>query len=231
MEWRPLGGKRAHTTTYDANDNILLDFYEERLNGQWVNSARYTYTYDVNGRQTFLLDEELSNGQLVNSLRETLTYDVQGNLTSLWHYSWIDLSWTPADLQNGDGSSYAFVVTDSAGNYNTYQGYNFTFTYKTIVTGDASPIADLPATYSLWQNYPNPFNPSSTIKFELPRTSLVDLSVFDILGRRVSVLVNDRRDAGVYEVKFDGSNLASAVYFYRLQARDFTQTKRLLLLK
>jgi hypothetical protein len=59
----------------------------------------------------------------------------------------------------------------------------------------------------------------------------VDLSVFDILGRRVSVLVNDRRDAGVYEEKFDGSNLASGVYFYRLQAGDFVQTKKLLILR
>ena len=59
----------------------------------------------------------------------------------------------------------------------------------------------------------------------------MNLSVFDILGREVSVLVNDRRDAGVYEEKFDGSNLASGVYFYRLQAGDFVQTKKLLILR
>jgi hypothetical protein len=57
------------------------------------------------------------------------------------------------------------------------------------------------------------------------------LTVFDMLGREVSVLVNERRDAGVHEVKFDGSNLASGVYFYRLQAGDFVQSKRLLILK
>jgi hypothetical protein len=83
----------------------------------------------------------------------------------------------------------------------------------------------------LRQNYPNPFNPSTTIKFELPRTSQVNLSVFESLGREVSVLVNDRRDAGVHEVKFDGSNLAGGVYFYRLQAGDFVQTRKLLLLR
>jgi hypothetical protein len=83
----------------------------------------------------------------------------------------------------------------------------------------------------LIQSYHNPFNPSTTIKYELPKSSAVRLSVFDILGREVSVLVNERRVAGVYQVKFDGSNLASGVYFYRLQAGDFVQTKRLLLLK
>jgi hypothetical protein len=69
------------------------------------------------------------------------------------------------------------------------------------------------------------------IKYELPKTSHVTLSVYDILGREVSVLVNDRREAGVHEVKFDGSNLASGVYFYRIQAGDFVQAKRLTILK
>jgi hypothetical protein len=100
-----------------------------------------------------------------------------------------------------------------------------------MVTGVEMSSTEVPEMFELEQNYPNPFNPSTTIKYELPRTSQVSLTVFDILGREVSVLVNDRRDAGVYEVKFDGSNLASGVYFYRIQAGDFTQTKRLLLLK
>jgi parallel beta-helix repeat protein len=89
----------------------------------------------------------------------------------------------------------------------------------------------MPAKYLLHQNYPNPFNPSTTIKYELPQSAMVKLSVYDMLGREVYVLVNERREAGVHEVKFDGSSLASGVYFYRLQAGDFTQTKRLLLLR
>jgi hypothetical protein len=88
-----------------------------------------------------------------------------------------------------------------------------------------------PFRFDLEQNYPNPFNPSTTIKFELPRTSQVSLAVFDVLGRQVSVLVNEKREAGVYEVKFDGSALSSGVYFYRLQAGSFVATKKLLLMK
>jgi hypothetical protein len=72
---------------------------------------------------------------------------------------------------------------------------------------------------------------NTTIKFELPRASQVNLSVYDILGREVSLLVNGKREAGVHEVKFDGSNLASGVYFYRLQAGDFVQTRTILLLR
>ncbi len=104
----------------------------------------------------------------------------------------------------------------------------------------------MPKAFALLQNYPNPFNPSTTIKYELPRASQVNLSVYDVLGRQVSVLVNERRNAGVHEVKFDASGLSSGMYFYRLQVRpldsaigrdsksgagDFVQTRRFLLLK
>ena len=95
----------------------------------------------------------------------------------------------------------------------------------------ADRVGGIPTSTYLYQNYPNPFNPTTTIKFQLPGTTHVTLTMFDVLGRQVSVLVNDRRESGVYEVKVDGSNLASGVYFYRLQAGSYVLTKRLLLLK
>ncbi len=88
-----------------------------------------------------------------------------------------------------------------------------------------------PTIHLLYQNYPNPFNPSTTIKYELPRSSEVRLSVFDMLGREVTVLVDERREAGVHEIKFEGSALSSGVYFYRLLAGSFVETKRLILVK
>jgi hypothetical protein len=89
----------------------------------------------------------------------------------------------------------------------------------------------LPEDFILEQNYPNPFNPSTTIKYALPQSLVVRLSVYDLLGREVSAIVNERRDAGVHEVKFDGSNFVSGVYFYRLQAGTYTKTKKLTVLK
>jgi hypothetical protein len=89
----------------------------------------------------------------------------------------------------------------------------------------------MPMTYELKQNYPNPVNPSTTITYELLKSSMVRLSVYDILGREVSVLVSERREAGVHEVKFDGSGLSSGVYLYRLQAGEFVQTRKLVLLQ
>jgi len=100
-----------------------------------------------------------------------------------------------------------------------------------MITSVSLEAAALPLSFMLHQNFPNPFNPSTTIKYELPRSAVVNLSVYDLLGRMVSVLVNERREAGVHEVKFNGSNLASGVYFYRLTAGDFVQTRKLLLVR
>jgi hypothetical protein len=80
----------------------------------------------------------------------------------------------------------------------------------------------------LSQNCPDPFNPSRTIKYELPRTSRVTLTVYDVLGQQVSALVDERREAGAHEVTFDGSDLASGVCFYRLRAGDFVAAKKLM---
>jgi hypothetical protein len=91
--------------------------------------------------------------------------------------------------------------------------------------------ANVPERTGLEQNYPNPFNPRSRIRYQLSSTSDVSLRVYDILGQEVATLVNDRKPAGHYEVQFDGTALGSGVYFYRLHAGDFVQTKRLVLIK
>lgn len=89
----------------------------------------------------------------------------------------------------------------------------------------------LPQNYSLSQNYPNPFNPSTTIKYDIPKESFVKLKIYDILGREVKTLVKEQKSAGTYKVTFEASNLSSGVYFYRIQAGNFVQTKKLILLK
>jgi len=89
----------------------------------------------------------------------------------------------------------------------------------------------LPTTFSLFQNYPNPFNPSTVISYQLPANALVTLKVFDELGRLVRTLVEDRQSAGTHSVTFNASSLSSGVYFYRLSAGSFVQTRKLMLLK
>ena len=89
----------------------------------------------------------------------------------------------------------------------------------------------IPKEYSLYQNYPNPFNPTTTIKFDLPNDGLVQLEIFDILGRRIVSLLEEYKTAGSYEQVFNASSLASGVYVYKLQAGDFVSSKKMILLK
>jgi hypothetical protein len=99
---------------------------------------------------------------------------------------------------------------------------------KTVGIGDN---AATPARYQLAQNYPNPFNPSTTLQFQVPQKSFVSLKVFDLLGRELASLVNEERQAGIYRVTWDASKLPSGVYFYRLQAGNFVETKKMVFAK
>jgi hypothetical protein len=132
----------------------------------------------------------------------------------------------PAAITALGGNTWGIVYACWTAPYVAY----FT-TYKNTLTGIGEVPGNIPPAYALFQNFPNPFNPATVIRFQIPAASDVRLSVFDVLGREVSVLVNERRGAGVHEVRFDGSNLASGMYFYRLQAGSVVQTKKLLLLR
>ena len=92
-------------------------------------------------------------------------------------------------------------------------------------------INQIPSKYELFQNYPNPFNPTTNVKFSILNSGNVKLIVYDVMGREVQTLVNEKLQAGTYETTFDGSNLNSGVYFYKLMTQGFTETKRMLMIK
>ena len=112
---------------------------------------------------------------------------------------------------------------------------NAGFRYVTLVgqgiIGIEDEFGSVPAEYTLSQNHPNPFNPTTTIKYRLPLSGEVSLIVYNLLGEEVASLVNGTVPAGNHRVSWDASNVASGIYFYRLQAGDFVQTRKMLLLK
>lgn len=101
---------------------------------------------------------------------------------------------------------------------------------KLPVSNEKEP-EEIPSSIKLHQNYPNPFNPSTTISFELDNPTKVTLTIFDALGRTISVLLDDRRTSGLHEISFDASGLSSGIYFYRLETGAFFETKRFTLIK
>jgi hypothetical protein len=85
--------------------------------------------------------------------------------------------------------------------------------------------------YQLKQNYPNPFNPETTIEFNIAKTSNVKISVFNIVGQELEVLVNSKMQAGNYKTVFNGAKYASGIYFYRIEAGNFSDVRKMLIVK
>ena len=105
--------------------------------------------------------------------------------------------------------------------------YNGSYNYSKEIDIDVTS----PNKFTLEQNYPNPFNPVTTLRYSIPQASQVNIKVFDVLGNERDLLVNEEKPAGSYSVKFDGSSLSSGIYFYRMKAGDYSETKKLILLK
>ena len=116
------------------------------------------------------------------------------------------------------------------GGYTNLEVYLNTLTGE-LVTGVEVASGFRPENFSLGQNFPNPFNPTTVISFQLSAVSEIKLTVYDVLGREVAVLVNERKPAGIHEVKFDAAGLSSGVYLYRLEAGNFVQARKLILLR
>jgi len=109
-----------------------------------------------------------------------------------------------------------------------YQPLVATFNFDVPVSVETEIV---PTEFKLYQNYPNPFNPSTIINYYIPELSIVSIKVFDVLGRELATLVNEEKPAGNYEVEFNATTLPSGVYFYRLQAGSFVETKKMVLMK
>ncbi len=116
-------------------------------------------------------------------------------------------------------------------NSNSYKGLLFYNQTGVILSSREEENNTVVGLYKLNQNYPNPFNPSTTIKYSIPSASYVLLKVYNILGKEVTTLTNEMKNAGTYEVNFNASNLSSGTYFYRIQSGTYSETKKILLLK
>lgn len=211
---------------YDTGGR-LLQRQEEWWRGtlSWVPDSRDTWVYDGNGRQLYWMAETWIDNQWVKQWRWDYTYDANGALSQWMASVWMESGWTL-------GNSLVFGIVDSLKNeYWFYDTYGVKLHQRTIQTGVELANGQVPEAYTLFQNYPNPFNPTTTVRYALPKRSHTTLTVFNTLGQRVATLVNGEVEAGHHVVQFNGSGLASGVYFYRLQAGSYTQARTLSLIR
>lgn len=164
----------------------------------------------------YTLDLTLSDGvTLVQSYIADLS-TLSGGSAAVFASGFLD----PAANQNGEGFGLYYALADGT-----------VGRFPEGVSNVENISLDIPSEYQLSQNYPNPFNPSTAINFSIPNSEFVTLKIFNILGSEIATLVNENLSAGSYRINFDAQNLASGVYFYELNTGDFTEIKKMNLLK
>ncbi len=158
------------------------------------------------------------------------TSDILGNSGGVFLSTNNGINWTAVNTGLPNTGVLALAVSGT----NLFAGTSGSGVWRrplSEITSVSFSSTRLPQEFTLEQNYPNPFNPSTRISWQLPISSHVSLKVFDVLGNEIAKLVNEEKPAGSNEIEFDAGGLPSGIYFYRLQAGKYIETKKLVLLK
>ncbi|MCX6158610.1 MAG: YCF48-related protein [Ignavibacteriae bacterium] len=212
-------------------DSSLYDltFINQNTGFACGNNGIFIKTTNAGVNWTYYSNGNLNTLQGVYFVNENTGYTV-GSAGRINKTTNGGINWT---LQNSGTNTPLLDVEFINENIGWICGFNGTI-LKTTNGGSTwiQPInSEIPKGYKLEQNFPNPFNPSTNIKFSLPKTGYVKFSVYDMLGKEISVLINEKMGAGNYEVSFDGSNCPSGTYFYKLSTEDYSTVKRMVILK
>lgn len=211
------------TALRDIDTNCMINFvitednliYPQTGNSSCPGSSTWSHKFVVRNMVNGPTGESLNTGHWASGTTKTKTWTTT-----------LDASWVYSNCKTG-----VFVYM---------QGGNLGYTspvlqtkkesVSTFPTGIENPV-EVPLQYGLSQNYPNPFNPTTNIHFTIEKDGIVNLEVYDILGNVVTTFSNGFMKAGTYNAEFNGANLASGVYLYKLTAGNFTETKKMMLVK
>jgi len=196
------------------------------INSNWYITYIGNYTVSGNGWQYIDFTSPFQWNGSSNLLIE-LCYDNSyfGQNSSVYSSNAPGTVWHQRqDLTSGSGC----IDLNNGSVQNLRPNISMTINY---IVGIKNISSKIPNGFNLYQNYPNPFNPVTKIKFEIPKSGFTKLFVYDLLGRKISVLVNENLNPGIYETTFDATHYSSGVYFYKLETDGFVQTRKLVLLK
>ncbi len=223
-----------------------LNAIEFKQNNQFGIAAaedQYDYlskSYDGGLSWTFSFSQNLGNSKRIISIPNSNTWYAATSSNSAGErmykstndgLSWFSMSFPDSlfiHILHMDGVKYGDKVFLYAIDRH---GKVFRLVENVSVIGVHSVSTSLPESFALQQNYPNPFNPITKVRFSIPNAGTVRISVYDALGKEISLLVNESLQAGIYETDFDAANIPSGVYFYRMEAGNFGETKKMVVLK
>lgn len=200
-----------------------INFYGDT--SRWWDSA---WDIEVDGSNSVYITGGSQNGGESSEDFATVRYDNDGNQIWVARYDGPGNSLDIANSITVDDYGNVYVTGWSTGGNS---GLDFCTIKYSQLNGVTPVSTEIPQNFTLHQNYPNPFNPSTKIKFEVPAAGNVAIRIFDVLGREVGMPVNEYMKPGVYETDFDVSDLPSGVYYYKLDAGEFSETKKMILLK
>ncbi|WP_340104625.1 T9SS type A sorting domain-containing protein [Rhodohalobacter sp. 8-1] len=239
---RSESGTLTYPSAMDENNIEMLNMSIAEEPGWEVNAADYEQVMAVTGRLTL-------SGDVITGDSAWLSAWIDGELRGVTRAVKVLDQWLYFMNINGDSDEGEPIIEfkdwhPELGLYEDLSG-SVTFNAESVIGSPREPIellgevatsseetfSNLPVSFELNLNYPNPFNPTTQIDFALPEASDVRLEIFNVIGQRVSVLVNEQRTAGYHNVRFDASGLASGVYFYRIHAGSFVKTQKMMLLK
>ena len=225
----------VYSTTNELNQHTRTNNFTLTPETNFYFSNIYSVVKKSNPDSALTVSDAVNfKAELVNASTNQVvgTFDnITYNKNNLEKYASIDYSVDCSGIAAGD--YYLRLVTNVNGNA-SYTLANIVSDNTTLAKKNFNKVnftgSEIPTTYDLAQNFPNPFNPSTTIRYQLPQDGMVTLKIYDILGSEVATLVNEEKIAGMYEVNFNASSLASGVYIYKIQTGEFTATKKLMLL-
>ncbi len=233
LELKNIGATPINLSLAFFTDGITYIFPE----GTTIESNNFivlaSNQQEFNNRYGFMPFGDFS-GQLNNG-GETITLVTAAGDT-IFSITYSDQAPWPA-LPDGNGNSLVPTEINPAGNLNDPASWRPSYAIHgspgrdDLLTSAENPRKEIPESFELFQNYPNPFNPFTEISYALRNPGRVYLSVFDLLGREVTVLVNTLQKSGKHKVLFSGANLSSGIYFYRLRTTDRMITKKMILMK
>ncbi len=238
-----IGGVNSvkYTYTYDGNGNQTEELIQTWNGSVWVNHDQYIYIYDENGNQMLRFYETWNGSTWEYNDQYKTIYNANGTIIEMLHQRWNGSLW-----MNSTTSTYSYDENENLKEIMTKKWVDgvwenstkHTYFWQMLITG-VEEKSHTVGNFALSENYPNPFNPQTRISFSVPKESYITLKVYDLLGKEVATLAQEKKQAGEYSITWNAEGIPSGVYYYRLVAIDpslhsgqvFIETKKMVLMR